>query len=169
MIPSNCFINNLCSILEKPLWFVAFEPRESRGACKISKKKKPYQYTEILLGGVGDLASSNSWSLLWYHKENEAADKKQIHAMVFWIRIWKIELRVFAHSWIDIDGHSRAKFSDKAIIWLLGFCHYFAFSLTENIVSFFQKLWGCSMSCRMTSAYFEYWQKHFQMSKPLTT
>lgn len=132
IVPPNYFINNLCSILEKTC-FLAFEPRE---VYEVSKKKQLCQYTDCsFLRGY--LASRASQSLLWCHEENEAADKKQLHAMMD----WNLENReVFAYSWIDIDGHSEAKFSDKAIISLLGFCRYFAFSLTENIMSFLQKL-----------------------------
>lgn len=135
IVPPNYFINNLCSILEKTLCFLAFEPRESGGVYEVPKKQL-CQYTDCsFLRGY--LASRASQSLLWCREENEAADKKQTHAMMD----WNLENRkVFAYSWIDIDGHSEAKFSDKAIISLLGFCHYFAFSFTENIMNFLQKL-----------------------------
>lgn len=90
IVPSNYFINNLCSILEKTLCFVAFEPRESRGVYEVSTKQQLCQHTESsVLRGY--LASRASQSLLWCHKENEAADKKQIHAVMFWIGIWKTE------------------------------------------------------------------------------
>lgn len=65
------------------------------------------------------MASSSSYSPLWFPEANEAADKKLIRAVVLWIGIWKVELEESAHSRMDTDGHSGV---NPAIPWLPGFC-----------------------------------------------